>query len=272
LRLLRRIRRRVDTRNHRKIAVIDGEIAYIGSHNLCEPSYGRRDMVWHDVSARLQGPTAAHLEALFLSDWSAESAQLPPLDEILARMGIAGNSWLHVLPSGPIYPRENYQRLIASAIHRAHQKVILTTPYFVPDEDKLQAMENACLRGVEITVVLPAKTDQKLPGFAARSYYEEILGYGVQLYLYEDALLHAKTVTVDDRMAFLGSGNVDIRSFALNFEATLVCYTTDDVERLSDIQRTYIAHSKRLTPDEWAKRGPSIRVVENLVRLLGPLL
>lgn len=272
LRLLRRIRRRVDTRNHRKIAVIDGEIGYIGSHNLCEPDYGRRDLVWHDVSARVHGPIAAHLEGLFFTDWCAEARQMPSLDHVFGQTESVGNSWLHLLPSGPIYPRENYQRLIAAAIHRARRRVLMTTPYFVPDEAILQAIETACLRGVEIGIVLPAKADQRLPGFAAKSYYEEILNYGVRLYLYDKGLLHAKTVTVDDRMAFLGSGNVDIRSFALNFEATLVCYTTEDVERLSEIQKDYIAASRRLTAEEWDRRGASIRVIENIVRLLGPLL
>lgn len=271
-RFLRRIRRRLDVRNHRKIAVIDGRCGYIGSGNLCESHYGHRDLQWCDVTARVEGPITAHLQALFVSDWQAESMELPALDELFPPPERGGGSWLQLMPSGPIYNRRNYQQLVASALHRARKRVIITTPYFIPDETTLQALESACRKGVEVILALPAKTDQLLPGLAARSLYEEILEFGVSLFLFDEGMLHAKTVTVDNRMAFLGSGNLDMRSFSLNFEATLICYTTRDVDHLAQVQLDYISRCRRLTREEWAERTSFAKFIENMVRLLGPLL
>ncbi len=272
MKLFGRLRRRVDTRNHRKLAVIDGRVGYVGSHNIAEPHYGSKTMLWRDVSTRLTGPAVLQAQALFLSDWCAEVDELPKLDQLFPPSEPVGASVVQLLPSGPIYAHENYQRLLVAAIHNAKHRVVITTPYFVPDDSLLQALETACLRGVKIILVLPERTDQWLVGFAARSYYQEIIGYGVRLHLHRDGLLHAKTVTVDGQLGLAGSSNLDIRSFSLNFEANLVLHSPADIALLAKLQAGYLGKARRLTGPQWRRRPRLLRLLENLVRLLSPLL
>ena len=225
---------RVDWRNHRKIVVIDGQIAYTGSQNIVDPSYGHSDpeLVWRDLVARLTGPAVLQLQSIFLGDWFMETGKMLDDQKLFPMPRTDGSIPVQALPSGPIYAPQNYQRLVLSALFYARQQVTITTPYFVPDEALMQAIEIACRRGVDVRLIVPKKSDQFLSGNAARAYFEDLLTYGVKLYRYTGGLLHAKSMSIDKRFCFFGSSNFDIRSFALDFEVDLVFYGTEETRDL----------------------------------------
>jgi cardiolipin synthase len=179
---------------------------------------------------------------------------------------------VQALPSGPNYPTENYQCLIVAALHGSHRHVVITTPYLIPDEAFFQAIQTAVLRGVEVQIIVPKRCDQILVGAASRGYYSVLLDAGVKLYLHQDGLLHAKTMTIDDSVAFIGSSNFDIRSFALNFEINLIFYGQEMSAALRREQNQYLANSIELTPAQWRARPAWRQAVLNIARLLSPLL
>ena len=217
---------RYDLRNHRKIAVIDGRTAFTGSHNVTDPSYGGKagGRLWRDLTLRLAGPVALQLQEVFMEDWYVETGEALPMEEAFPRPVRAGLAVIQTVPSGPSYPWQNYQRLVVSAIHRARRKIVITTPYLIPDDEMLHALETAALGGVRIQLVIPERSDQLLVGSAAKAYFDVLLGTGVEIYLYQDHIIHSKTMAVDHDLAFLGTSNFDIRSFAINFELNLVLY------------------------------------------------
>ncbi|MBN1908613.1 MAG: cardiolipin synthase [Pirellulales bacterium] len=270
--LFRRRAARLDLRNHRKLAVIDGQIAYTGSQNLVDADYGHKDLAWHDMSVRLTGPIVLQLQIVFVGDWCFETGEVLDTQEVLPDPPVAGTTLVQTLPSGPDYPTENYQRMVVAALHAARRHVIITSPYFIPDEAFLQALEVAVLRGVEVEVILPQRCDQVLVGAASRAYYDDLLALGVKLHLYEPGLLHAKTMSIDDAIALIGSSNFDIRSFALNFEISLLFYGADVTQSLRERQQAYMRHSTLLTTETWDQRGARARVVQNVAKLLSPLL
>jgi cardiolipin synthase len=179
---------------------------------------------------------------------------------------------VQTLPSGPTYPTENYQRIVVAALYAAEQRVTITSPYFVPDAPFLQAMQTAVLRGVEVELIVPWRSDQRLADAAARSYFEDVLDMGVKLYLYKKGLLHAKTMCVDDSIAFIGSSNFDIRSFMLNLEINLLFYGPEVAAQLRAQQSYYMNDSFRLTAEKWARRPAIKKLFQNIARLLSPLL
>lgn len=269
----RRRMARIDLRNHRKAAIIDGAVAYTGSQNIVDADYGRGGQAWRDMMARLTGPVVLELQIVFVEDWYYETEEII-LDEphVFSEPRRTGETLVQALPSGPDYPVENYQRVVVAAIYGADERVVITTPYFVPDEPLLQAIQVAVLRGVEVTLIVPERCDQVLVGAAARAYYDDVLSAGARLFLYTGGLLHSKTMTVDDSFALLGSSNFDIRSFALNFELNLLFYGPDMAARLRTEQERYLDHSRPLTLDDYRRRWWAVRLAERIARLLSPLL
>ncbi|MBN2024851.1 MAG: cardiolipin synthase [Pirellulales bacterium] len=268
----RRRMARLDLRNHRKLAVIDGLAAYAGSQNVVDADYGHRDLAWHDMSVRLTGPIVLQLQAVFVGDWYYETGEILDNEAVFPDPPVTGPIAAQTLPSGPDYPTENYQRMVVAALHAARRHVIITSPYFIPDDGFLQALEVAVLRGVRVEVILPRRCDQVLVGAATRAYYEDLLDLGVEVHLYEPGLLHAKTMTIDDAVALIGSSNFDIRSFSLNFELSLLFYGADVTRHLRRRQQAYLDQSTRLRADVWDDRGRVARVFEDVAKLLSPLL
>ena len=268
--LFRRKAARFDLRNHRKIAVIDGRIAYTGSQNLVE-SFGE-DELWNDeMVIRLRGPVVFQLQAVFAADWFIESDEMLP-DAIFPPLDACGEVAAQVLPSGPGFPVGNYQRLLVALVHGARKRVVLTTPYFIPDEALLQALHTAVLRGVRVDLVVSEKLDSRFVALAQASYYDDLLEFGVHVHRYRERFLHAKHVTIDDEVAFIGSSNLDLRSFHLNAEVGVACYDAGVAQQLrSEAERT-MAKSRPLSPAAWRARGLAPKVAENLARLLSPLL
>jgi cardiolipin synthase len=262
---------RFDLRNHRKLAVIDGQTGYVGSQNVVEPEFipGCPN---EELVARVEGPIVAQLQAVILADRYFETGHVADEERHFPSITPAGASAAQMLPSGPGYGRENGQTVLVSLIHAARERIVITTPYFVPDETFLQALATAALRGVETRLIVSARSNQRLTQLAQASYYERLLEAGIAIHLYEPRFLHAKHMTVDRSVALIGSTNIDIRSFALNAEASLLVYDAAVVRALEAVQARYLAASRPLEPERWAARSLGAKTVENTARLADSLL
>lgn len=262
---------RFDLRNHRKIAVIDGRTGYTGSQNIVDSLFVKGHPN-KELVVRVTGPVVAQLQAVFLSDHYFETDTRLDRHELFPDLEQTGRSAAHVVPSGPGYQRENGQELIVALLYAARERVVITTPYFVPDEPFLQAIGSAALRGVEVHLVVSMHANQVVTQFAQRSYYDDLLAAGVKIHLYEPHFLHAKHLSIDDEIAFIGSTNIDIRSFALNAEINMVIYDREVVAKLRVEQEHYFAHSELLEEAQWKRRPLMHRVAQNTARLADSLL
>jgi len=280
---LRLLFARVDLRNHRKIAVIDGRVAYAGSHNLIEPGFKQRKSskvgFYVDATVRLRGPAVQALQTAFLSDWLLDSqddvAEVEKqLSDLLAldEEKLDGASIVHVLPTGPGMDPLAINHALLATIHSASDELIMTTPYFVPDEAIKTAIIVAARRGVEVTLVVPAKSDHPIVCAAGRSHYQDLLDAGVRIRHFTAGLLHSKTVTVDRRIGLVMSANFDMRSFFLNYEVSLFIYDDDLASMLRFLQVSYMDKSIEITREQWTKRSVLNRFLDNTAQLLGPLL
>jgi cardiolipin synthase len=262
---------RFDLRNHRKIVTVDGRVAYTGSQNIVDatfvPGYPNEELM-----ARAHGPVVAQLEAVFLTDWFLETDQRLDIAQYVADMKPAGESVAQVQPSGPGYPAENTRDLFIALMYAARKSVVITTPYFIPDEPFLQALHAAATRGVDVHLVVSKHANQPFSQFAQRSYYEELLAAGVKIHLYRPRFLHAKHLSIDEQVAVLGTTNIDIRSFALNAEVSLVVYDPAVAAGLARIQARYFADSDLIHPAEWNRRPWLAKVAQNVARLADSLL
>ena len=267
----RRKTARFDLRNHRKIAVIDAHIGYTGSQNIVSADF-KEGITYEELVLRVMGPVVLELQGVFLADWYQEADELLDASEYFPEPKRAGHVLMQVLPSGPAYPRENNQRMFLALIHGAQERVVITTPYFVPDEALLQALQTAVLRGVEVHLVLNKRADQFLVSQAQQSYYQELLESGVQIHLYTAKFLHAKHLSIDDELCLIGSSNMDIRSFQLNNEISILIYDAGLTNLLAAEQQRYFAGSERLTLKQWRERSFASKMLQNYARLLSPLL
>jgi cardiolipin synthase len=270
---------RVDVRNHRKIAVIDGWVAYTGSQNITDMTFGYRPVVrvgpWIDASIRIAGPAAQALEVIFLRDWQIESGEDlgKQMEEVLPDLPIPRTgSIVQIVPSGPGPDPTTLRDVLLTTIYAAREELIMTTPYFVPDEPTKQALVAAVLRGVRTTIVVPERSDGLIVGAASRAHYIDLLEVGVKVLRYRKGLLHAKTLTIDSDIAMIGSSNIDVRSFFLNYEVSVLIYDTDQASVLRMLQTQYMEDSTEIFADEWKKRSVWKRGAENVARLFTPLL
>ncbi len=269
--LFRRNAARFDLRNHRKLAVIDGHIAYTGSQNIVDAEF----ITGHpneEMMARVRGPVVAQLQGVFLADYFAETGRSPTEVKLFPEVSLAGHSVAQTLPSGPGYQRENAHDLILEMLYTARERVVITTPYFVPDEAVLIAIRAARRRNVDVRLVVSERSNHRVTQLAQESYYDELLDVGVGIYLYQPRLLHAKHISIDDGIVFLGSTNMDIRSFALNAELNLLVYDPEVVARLRSVQERYFSNSRQLLGKEWKQRPLLSRVLQNTARLADSLL
>ncbi len=271
--ILRMYMYRFDLRNHRKLVIIDGRIAYTGSQNIIDPGYGRKDgLAWVDILARITGPAVLELQSVFLAEWYYETDTLLENGDLLPAPVQTGSIPIQVVPSGPTFPWRNYQMLVVSAIHHARDRITVTTPYFVPDPVFLEALQIAPLRGVKVEFVFPRHSDQIMVAYASRDYYDELMEAGVNLFLYREGLLHTKSMVIDDSLVFFGTSNYDIRSFDLNFELNLVLYGSEIARQFRDIQAVYMRDAEPLTLESWRSRPFRRKVLESVSRLFSPLL
>ena len=286
--LLKVVFSRIDIRNHRKIVVIDGEIAYTGSQNMVDPRYFKQDQgvgQWIDLMVRITGPVVESLAGTFINDWYLETdnrqADTGNIGEDITllrqrtdvhMLEKTGETAVQLVPSGPGLVPEAIHSLLLTTIYSARNELVLTTPYFVPDESLLTALKSAAQRGVKVTVIVPEKNDSRLVHYASKAHYKELTKSGVIILLFNGGLLHSKTMTVDGEFSLFGSVNLDMRSFWLNFEATLFVYDRVFTEKLRAIQSGYERDSSHVDLEELAKRPMIKRFKENVALLIGPLL
>jgi cardiolipin synthase A/B len=275
--------RRPDLRNHRKIMVVDDRVAFSGSQNLIEPCYDKPKnqklgRAWVELMGRLEGPVVQELNIVFATDWFTETgedlrstvAAVPPAPRL--RPGAVTDVGCQVVPSGPGFATENNLRLFNSLLYSAERRLSLTSPYFVPDESLLYAVTTAAQRGVEVELFVSATADQFMVAHAQRSYYEALLSAGVRIWLYpEPFVLHAKHFSVDDTVAVVGSSNMDMRSFALNYEVVMMMTGPEIVARLAQVQDEYRSLSTELTLEQWRSRSWGQTYVDNVMRLTAAL-
>jgi cardiolipin synthase len=269
---------RPDLRNHRKVLVVDGRVAFMGSQNMIDRTYDRwtnrrRGLRWKDLMVRLEGPIVAELNTIFISDWFSETDVLL---ERAARQTVApvGTEDLdcQVVPSGPGFERENNLRLFLGLIYAAQRKIVLVSPYFVPDDSMLYAVTTAAQRGVQVELFVSEIGDQAVVFHAQRSYYESLLQAGVVIWLHRrPTILHDKHFTIDDDVAVVGSSNLDMRSFTLNLEVSLMVRGRAFVDDLRQLEEGYRRESRRLTLEEWDARPLRTAVLDNIARLTAAL-
>jgi cardiolipin synthase len=273
--------RRPDLRNHRKILVVDGSVGFTGSLNLTEPGYNkpanhRLGREWVELMVRLEGPVVGALNSVFASDWYVETGQVVDLVAVFgepdARPEEVFDVPCQVVPSGPGIVAENNLRMFTTLIYAATERISLTSPYFVPDESLLYAVTTAAERGVDVELFVSEVSDQFLVGHAQASYYRALLQAGVRIYQYPAPyILHSKHFTIDDEVAVVGSSNMDMRSFALNYEVSLMMPDAAVVAKMREVEDAYRRLSKELTLPDWELRPARTRYVDNVARLTAAL-
>ncbi|MEP6478226.1 MAG: cardiolipin synthase [Rhodoglobus sp.] len=265
---------RPDLRNHRKILVIDGIVAFTGSQNMIDSSYNkhvniRRGLHWKDLIARFDGPIVAGINALFVTDWYSETGELLLREtDVAPRPKRVNTVDAQVVPSGPGFEGENNLRLFNSLMYAATEKIMVVSPYFVPDESMLYAITTAAQSGIDVQLFVSEVGDQFVTFHAQRSYYEQLLKAGVRIWLYKaPTVLHSKFFTIDDEVAVIGSSNMDMRSFSLNLEISVMVRGASFVDQLREVQETYRELSRELTLEEWVNRRWYSKVFDNVARL-----
>jgi cardiolipin synthase len=269
-------KRRPDLRNHRKILVVDGAVAFTGSQNLIEPGYNKpknHDLgrEWVELVARVEGPVVSALNLLFATDWYSETG-VKLAEEIGTASPPAGGIEAQVIPSGPGFATENNLRAFTTLLYSAQRRLSITSPYFVPDESLLYAITTAAQRGVDVELFVSEAGDQFMVYHAQRSYYEALLRAGVRIFMYpEPAILHSKFFSVDDDVAVLGSSNMDMRSFNLNYEVSLVLLGPEVVAEMRKVVDSNRAIAKELLLDDWLARSKGSAYLDNVMRLTAAL-
>ena len=267
-------RGRVDLRNHRKLMVVDNRIAWCGSQNCADPEFRikARYAPWIDIMSRWEGPVALHCQYLFVSDWISEGGD--DISALLSAPLPAGHGAVvaQVLGTGPTAEFAAMPACFSELIHCAREELVVTTPYFIPDEQLLFALTSAARRRVRTVMLFPKRNDNWIVAAASRSYYKDLIDAGAEIYEFRPGLLHAKTMVVDRRVGLIGSANLDRRSFELNFENNILF---DDPAFACEVrarQDDYLAQSDRISREEVADYGIARRLWQNLLATLSPML
>ncbi|MBM3716001.1 MAG: cardiolipin synthase [Actinobacteria bacterium] len=269
---------RPDLRNHRKLLVIDGDVAFMGSQNVTDSSYNlrrniRRGLHWVDMMVRVEGPVVASINAVFLSDWYSETDET--LSDEIDLFNVSsgpGDLDCQIVPSGPGFDFQNNLKLFLGLLFAARERIIIVSPYFVPDEALLLAITTACQRGVHVELFVSEEGDQAMVYHAQRSYYEALLNAGVVIWMYRKPfILHSKSLTIDDEVAVIGSSNMDMRSFGLNLEVSMLVRGEEFVRDMRAVEDMYRGLSRELTIEEWRRQPLRSTILDNLARLTSAL-
>ena len=265
---------RINWRNHRKIVVIDHQVGYIGGMNIADRYLGvsADGSAWRDTHLRLEGDIVESLLYAFCIDWNflktdgllqAESSHEPFLNN---------ETGMQLLTSGPTEPWDNLELSFLRAIAGATKCVYIQTPYFLPTDSLLRALEAAALSNIDVRIMLPKKSDSKMLQYASFSYITQCLKAGIKVYLYNPGMLHSKVMIVDDTFVTTGSVNFDFRSFVNNFESNLMIYDRQLTRQMKDIFFEDLKVCRKLTISTWRNRPRYMRTLESLLRLLSPIL
>jgi cardiolipin synthase len=268
------IRGRVDLRNHRKLMVVDNRVAWCGSQNCADPEFRikPRYAPWVDIMSRWEGPVAPQCQYLFVSDWIAEGGD--DIAELLKGPIPSGSGEIvaQVLGTGPTAEFDAMPACFSELIHSAREELVVTTPYFVPDEQLLFALTSAARRGVRTVILFPKRNDNWIVAAASRSYYKDLIDAGAEIYEYRPGLLHAKTMVVDRCVGLIGSANLDRRSFELNFENNIMFQDVAFAAAVRARQDEYLADCDRVMREDVERYGIGLRLWQNLLATLSPML
>lgn len=273
--LLRPFVGRIDLRNHRKIVVIDDRITYCGSQNCADPEFRvkARFAPWVDAVIRFEGPIARQNQYLFASDWMTYVADdlADCFERPLAPCGTAGIP-AQVVGTGPTVRASAMPEMFEGVMFAARNELVVSTPYFVPNDALLNALCTTAWRGVDTTIIFPARNDSWIVRAASRSYYADLLRAGVKVYEYEGGLLHTKSLTIDGELTLIGSANMDRRSFDLNYENNILFYDRALTGEVRRRQQEYLARSQPVSQEGVAAWPIWKRLWNNTIAMMGPLL
>jgi cardiolipin synthase len=271
---------RLNYRNHRKIIVIDGITAFVGGINVSDRYINDirqpEKLFWRDTHLRIDGPGVQYLQYLFLCDWNfCAELKLEPNDKFfppLSSIPVKGNKITQIAASGPDSPSPVILYAILQAINLASEEILITSPYFIPNDSLLDALCIAALGGVKVKILVPLRSDSVFVDYAVRSYYSDLLKAGIEVFQYSKGLIHAKTMVCDAKIAMVGTANMDSRSFDLNFEVNAIVYDRQVANELATIFYEDLKDSIKLNETEWTKRSVLQKFMEKAIRLFSPLL
>lgn len=267
---------RMNYRNHRKLVIIDGKIGYVGGFNVGDEYLGlnSRFGYWRDTHLRIQGTAVYALQTRFILDWNQASRHydVTYAPNLFPEVHGTDTIGIQIVTSGPDSEFEQIKNGYIKMIASAKRSVYIQTPYFIPDASLLDALRIACLSGVEVNIMIPNKPDHLFVYWATMSHIGEMLKLGANIYIYDNGFLHAKTIVVDEEISSVGTANIDVRSFRLNFEVNAFLYDEGFSQRLTDIFKEDIKVSQLLTLEEYQQRPKFIRFKESISRLLSPIL
>ena len=266
-------RTKINYRNHRKILVVDGKIGFTGGLNVADRYlYGNRLGMWRDTFVRIEGMAVQGLQTSFLIDWYFVEQKLITAPKYYPEHVVCGNNLVQIVTSGPDSDWENIMQGIMQAITTATRYVYIHTPYFIPPENILGAIQTASLSGVDVRLMVPVKSDAPVSDAATRTYLETVLESGARVYLYHDGFLHSKAIVIDDMVSTIGSANMDERSYNQNFEINAFIYDKQTAETLKQAFLKDMDHCSEITLDAWRARSRWERFKESIARLFSPLM
>ncbi len=266
------INSRVNYRNHRKIIVIDGVVGYTGGFNIADRyvkglSWGP----WRDTHIKIEGSAVLGLQKNFLTDWFFVKRELVEDVTYYPAQERKGNCLSQIIISGPDMTWESIMQVFAKAFMEAKERIYIETPYFLPPESLITALQTAALCGVDVRLILPMKSDARITLYSTFSYLDQMLKAGIKVYLYQKGFIHSKIVVTDD-IAIIGSANMDFRSFEQNFELSVIMYDAEIAKKMVEIYENDLRSSEEIKKEEWTTRRFSQKIKESLARLLSPLL
>ena len=265
---------RFDLRNHRKITVIDSQITYCGSQNCADPEFRVKPKYapWVDIMMRLEGPVVAQNLLLFASDWLMHKPDTP-LDSFPIRPKQMVNGFpAQVFADGPTGRKRSTPQMFSTLLSQAHERLVISSPYFVPDYTVLNALCAAAHRGVDVTIIFPKRNDSFIVAAASRSYYRRLLEAGVIIYEFKPGLLHSKTLTLDSKVTLIGSSNMDLRSFDLNYENNILLRDGATTRAVLARQKDYISQSEEVHLTQVLAWPVYRRLWNNVIATVGPVL
>ncbi|ACL20863.1 cardiolipin synthase [Desulfitobacterium hafniense] len=261
-------------RNHRKLVVIDGRIGYLGGINIGDEYLSRSAKYgfWRDTHLRLEGTSVHTIQETFFNDWYYLTGEIHRDPRYFPKEREDGEMLVQIIGGGPDSHYESIKELFFTMLSTAQKEIVVTTPYFIPDESMIMALKTAASRGVAVKIILQGKPDHKLPYLASSSYFRDLIPSGVEIYRYQKGILHSKVLTVDQEIGVVGSANFDIRSFQIDFELSAVIFGSDFAEKLVRDQEQDLQDSLQITQQDLQSRTPLLSLQIALARLLSPLL
>lgn len=273
--ILPHINTRINYRNHRKIVIIDGEYGYTGGFNVGDEYVNRDKKIgfWRDTHIRIRGEAVNDLSDRFLLDWCyASGEKIEDFSKYYFNSERKGNIGIQIVTSGPDHTEEYIRNAYIKIINDAKENVYIETPYFVPDAPMLEAIKLSALSGVDVRIIIPGKPDHIFMKWAASAYMGELLDAGVKFYLYLNGFVHAKTIVADEQISSVGTANMDIRSFQLNFEVNAFIFNRNIAKKIEKQFFEDMDNSKLVTLELYKKRSRRLRIREAIIKLISPIL